>query len=105
MNLIKETGKAIHVNLIFILNPSFLESGLANTSTNDSEALSMTHQGACFTDPYSGVIDDLVGRLELLILETKARHDEFHKKMLKISEQLLSMIVKTQEQQAKLFVL
>ena len=42
--------------------------------------------GLSKTDP-----NNLIERLELLILETKAGHDELYDEMLDISEQLLSM--------------
>ena len=47
----------------------------------------------CFADP-----NNLVERLELLILETKAGHDGLYDEMLDISKQLLSMNIINQEQ-------
>ena len=49
-------------------------------------------QGNCYADPNS-----LIERLELLILETKAGHDELYEEMLDISKQLLSMNIINQE--------
>ena len=43
-------------------------------------------------------VNDLVERLELLILETKAGHDGLYDEMLDISKQLLSMNIINQEQ-------
>ena len=43
-------------------------------------------------------VNDLVERLELLILETKAGHDGLYDEMLGISQQLLSMNIFNQEQ-------
>ena len=42
--------------------------------------------------------NNLIERLELLILETKAVHDGLYDEMLDISKQLLSMIIINQEQ-------
>ena len=42
--------------------------------------------------------NNLIERLELLILETKARHDGLYDEMLDISKQLLSMNIINQEQ-------
>ena len=42
--------------------------------------------------------NNLVERLELLILETKAGHDELYDEMLDISKQLLSMNIINQNQ-------
>ena len=46
----------------------------------------------------NGNPNNLVERLELLILETKAGHDLLHDEMLDISKQLLSMNIINQEQ-------
>ena len=43
-------------------------------------------------------VNDLVERLELLILEKKAGHDGLYDEMLDISKQLLSMNIINQEQ-------
>ena len=50
-------------------------------------------QGTCFADP-----NNLVERLELLILETKAGHDGLYDEMLDIFKQLLSMNIINQDQ-------
>ena len=50
-------------------------------------------QGTCFADP-----NNLVERLELLMLETNAGHDGLYEEMLDISKQLLSMNIFNQEQ-------
>ena len=42
--------------------------------------------------------NNLVERLELLLLETKAGHDGFYDEMLKISKKLLSMKIINKEQ-------
>ena len=47
----------------------------------------------CFADP-----NNLIERLELLILETKAGHDGLYEEMLDISKQLLSMNIINHEQ-------
>ena len=46
----------------------------------------------------NGNPNNLVERLELLILETKAGHDELYDEMLDISKQLLSMKIINQNQ-------
>ena len=46
----------------------------------------------------NGNPNDLVERLELLILETKAGHDGLHDEMLDTSKQLLSMNIINQNQ-------
>ena len=46
----------------------------------------------------NGNTNNLVERLELLILETKAGHDGLHDEMLDISKQLLSMHIINQNQ-------
>ena len=51
------------------------------------------HRRSLFADPNS-----LIERLELLILETKAGHDELYDEMLDISKELLSMNIINQEQ-------
>ena len=55
----------------------------------------VTNQQSChhYVDP-----NNLVERLELLILETKAGHDGLYDEMLDISKQLLSMNIINQEQ-------
>ena len=50
-------------------------------------------QGNCFADP-----NNLIERLVLLILETKAGHDGLHDEMLDMSKQLLSMNIINQDQ-------
>ena len=50
-------------------------------------------QGNCFADP-----NNLIERLELLILETKAGHDGLHDEILDISKQLLPMKIINQDQ-------
>ena len=64
------------------------------------------NQGTCFADQRSchlnqrscDFVNDLVERLELLILETKAGHDGLYDEMLDISKQLFSMNIISQEQ-------
>ena len=65
-------------------------SGLTKTDPNN--------QGTCFADQRSCLLNGLVERLELLILETKAGHDGLYDEMLDISKQLLSMNIINQEQ-------
>ena len=50
-------------------------------------------QGNCFADP-----NNLIERLEILILETRAGHDGLHDEMLDISKQLLSIKIINQDQ-------
>ena len=61
--------------------------------TNQQSCHHYVDQGTCFADP-----NNLVERLELLILETKAGHDGLYDEMLDISRQLLSMNIINQEQ-------
>ena len=61
--------------------------------TNQQSCHHYVDQGTCFADP-----NNLVERLELLILETKAGHDGLYDEMLDISKQLLSMSIINQEQ-------
>ena len=61
--------------------------------TNQQSCHHYVDQGTCFADP-----NNLVERLELLILETKAGHDGLYDEMLDISKQLLSMNIINQEQ-------
>ena len=61
--------------------------------TNQQSCHHYVDQGTCFADP-----NNLVQRLELLILETKAGHDGLYDEMLDISKQLLSMNIINQEQ-------
>ena len=62
-------------------------------NTNQQSCHHYVDQGTCFADP-----NNLVEKLELLILETKAGHDGLYDEMLDISKQLLSMNVINQEQ-------
>ena len=62
-------------------------------NTNQQSCHHYVDQGTCFADP-----NNLVERLELLILETKAGHDGLYDEMLDISKQLLSMNIINQEQ-------
>ena len=59
--------------------------------TNEEEEVKAS--GLTKTDP-----NNLIERLELLILETKAGHDGLYDEMLDISKQLLSMNIINQEQ-------
>ena len=59
--------------------------------TNEEEEVKAS--GLSKTDP-----NNLIERLELLILETKAGHDGLYDEMLDISKQLLSMNIINQEQ-------
>ena len=52
----------------------------------------------------SCLLNGLVERLELLILETKAGHDGLYDAMLDISKQLLSMNIINQEQLDNFFL-
>ena len=61
--------------------------------TNQQSCHHYVDQGTCFADP-----NNLVERLELLILETKAGHDGLYDEMLDISKQQLSMNIINQEQ-------
>ena len=61
-------------------------------NTNQQSCHHYVDQGTCFADP-----NNLIERLELLILETKAGHDGLYDEMLDISKQLLSMNIINQE--------
>ena len=62
-------------------------------NTNQQSCHHYVDQGTCFADP-----NNLIERLELLILETKAGHDGLYDETLDISKQLLSMNIINQEQ-------
>ena len=62
-------------------------------NTNQQSCHHYVDQGTCFADP-----NNLIERLELLILETKAGHDGLYDEMLDISKQLLSMNIINQKQ-------
>ena len=64
-----------------------------NSNPNQLSCHHYVDQGTCFADP-----NNLVERLELLILETKAGHDGLYDEMLDISKQLLSMNIINQGQ-------
>ena len=54
----------------------------------------LAHPRSCWPEVHA---DNLIGRLELLILETNAGHAGLYEEMLNISKQLLSMNVINQE--------